>query len=211
MLLPGDRTDVSLIVWPKIAFFASLRGAKIGQTGVESVTIMVGRRAFQGNMTISNQCMRAAFGAFATGVTVVTARADDGRPVAMTVSSFAGVSLDPPLILWCAQRDVWPFAVFNTTGHFAVHVLHAGQADLAMHFAREIDDKFADIEHRTGLEGVPILDDYAALFQCRVEQRLDGGDHAILLGRVMELDHKPNDALVFHAGQLGGFDPSSGS
>jgi flavin reductase (DIM6/NTAB) family NADH-FMN oxidoreductase RutF len=153
------------------------------------------------------QDIRAAFGAFATGVTVVTARSGDGRPVAMTVSSFAGVSLDPPLVLWCAQRDVWPFEVFNAAQYFAVHVLHAGQADLALHFAREIDDKFAGIDHRSGIEELPILDDYAALFQCRVEERLDGGDHLIVLGRVIELDHRPNDALVFHAGQLGGFEP----
>jgi flavin reductase (DIM6/NTAB) family NADH-FMN oxidoreductase RutF len=159
-------------------------------------------------MEPGNTEMRQALGAFATGVTVVTARADSGHPVAMTVSSFTGVSLAPPLVLWCAQRGVGPFADFATADHYAVHVLHAGQADLAMHFARDIDDKFGDEVPATGIAELPLLADSAACFQCRVEQRIDGGDHIILLGRVLALDVRDVEPLIFHGGRLGGFSPA---
>lgn len=156
-------------------------------------------------MNPGNTEMRNALSAFATGVTVVTARTASGSPVAMTVSSFTGVSLDPPLVLWCAQRDIGPYADFAAAGHFAVHVLHAGQADLAMHFARDIDDKFSELAPERGTADLPLLTDCAARFQCRVEQRLDGGDHLIVLGRVVELDCREVEPLVFHGGRLGTF------
>ncbi|MEX0730077.1 MAG: flavin reductase family protein [Aquisalimonadaceae bacterium] len=144
--------------------------------------------------------LREALGAFATGVTVVTARAPDGRPVGMTVNSFAAVSLDPPLVLWSAQRDIGPFTAFNMAGHYAVHILHAGQEDIANHFASVMDDKFTAIPYSSGLEALPLLDDFTARFQCRVERRLEGGDHVILLGHVLAVDHRPAEPLVFHAG-----------
>lgn len=144
--------------------------------------------------------LREALGAYATGVTVATARAPDGRPVAMTVNSFTTISLEPPLVLWCAQRDIGPFAAFHAAGHYAVHVLHAGQEDIASHFARDIDDKFAGIRFADGIEGLPLLDDFTARFQCRVERRLDGGDHVMLLGRVLTMDYRPAEPLIFHAG-----------
>ena len=152
--------------------------------------------------------MRRALGAFTTGVTVVTARSANDQPVAMTVSSFAGVSLEPPLVLWSAQRSIWPFEVFNAAGHFAVHVLHAGQADLAMHFARDIEDKFSGIAHTSGVADLPLLDDFAARFQCRVEQRIDGGDHVISLGRVVDLESRSAEPLVYQDGRMGRFTPA---
>lgn len=157
---------------------------------------------------MNKQSLRHAFSTFATGVTVITARARNGQAVAMTVSSFAGVSLEPPLVLWCAQREVWPFEAFNAADYFAVHVLHAGQADLAMHFARQIDDKFAGVAHAAGLEGLPILEDYAALFQCRVERRIDAGDHVIFVGEVVVSDARDAEPLVYQGGRMGGFSPA---
>ena len=152
--------------------------------------------------------MRQALGTFASGVTVITARAETGQPVAMTVSSFAGVSLEPPLVLWCAQRNIGPFAAFSAAEHFAVHVLHDGQGELAMHFARDIDDKFAGVRYGQGLANLPLLADHAACFQCHVEHRIEGGDHLILLGRVLEIDCRNTaEPLLFHGGRLGAFAP----
>ncbi len=145
---------------------------------------------------------RDTLGSYATGVAIVTARAPDGSAVAATINSFASVSLAPPLVLWSVRRDVGPYAAFAVTGHFAVHVLHAGQAALARHFARDIDDKFDGIETHPGIAGLPLLTDHAALLQCAVEHRYPGGDHLILVGRVLMLDHRPAQPLVFHAGQF---------
>ncbi len=149
--------------------------------------------------------MRQALGHFATGVTVVTARAETGQAVAMTVSSFAGVSLDPPLVLWCAQRGIGPFSAFAAASHFAVHVLHAGQVETAMHFAQDIEEKFNGVETRQGIAGLPLLADCAACFQCGVERCIEGGDHLILMGRVLAVDCRDAEPLVFHGGRLGTF------
>ncbi|QOC21388.1 flavin reductase family protein [Wenzhouxiangella sp. AB-CW3] len=149
--------------------------------------------------------MRQALGCFATGVTVVTARDASQQPVAMTVSSFTGVSLEPPLVLWCAQRGVAPIADFLAAQSFAIHVLHAGQQDLAMHFARDVADKFSGVDWQAGAEDLPLLKGCAACFQCRSERHVDGGDHVVLFGRVVALDHHDVEPLVFHRGQLGGF------
>ncbi len=145
---------------------------------------------------------RDILGSYATGVAIVTARAPDGSAIAATINSFAPVSLAPPLVLWSVQRDVGPFAAFAVAGHFAIHVLHAGQTAIARHFARDIDDKFDGQETHRGVANLPLLTDYAALLQCAVEHRYPGGDHLILVGRVLTLDHRPVQPLIFHAGQF---------
>jgi len=147
----------------------------------------------------SPKTLRTALGAFATGVTVVTALDPGGKSIGMTVNSFAAVSLDPPLVLWSVQRRNGSFAAFNTASHYAVHVLHAGQQGVSNHFAQELEDKFQGIAHHQGIAGLPLLDDFTARFQCSVEQRLDGGDHVILLGRVMDIEYRPDEPLIFHA------------
>ncbi|WP_200233052.1 flavin reductase family protein, partial [Halorhodospira halochloris] len=123
-----------------------------------------------------------------------------GRPVAMTVNSFTGVSLNPPLVLWSAQRDVGPFDAFMASPYYAVHVLHAGQRGVADHFAQDIKDKFTRIPYLPGIGELPLLDDFTARFQCRVRDRLDGGDHVILMGEVLEVRYRPAEPLIFHAG-----------
>ena len=146
--------------------------------------------------------LRQALGAFATGVTVVTTRIGNDNPEGMTVNSFSAVSLQPPLVLWCAHRSIGPFDTFHQASHYAVHVLHAGQQPLAEHFALDTDDKFSSVPFESGIAGLPLLGDFAALFQCRVEQRLDGGDHEILLGRILRMEHRPAEPLLFHAGRF---------
>ncbi|MCK8516946.1 flavin reductase family protein [Methylonatrum kenyense] len=151
---------------------------------------------------VDASCLRQALGAFATGITVVTARGTNNRPIGMTVNSFTTVSLDPPLVLWSVGRDGNSADEFVAADHYAVHVLHAGQEDLCVQFARNTDEKFVGLETEPGLAGLPLLKDFTARFQCRVEQRLDGGDHIILLGRVLELEHRPAEPLIFCNGQL---------
>ncbi len=146
--------------------------------------------------------LRDALATFATGVTVVTALPPGGKPVAMTVNSFAALSLDPPLVLWSAQKGIDPYSDFVASKHYAVHVLHAGQEELACHFARDIDDKFNAIPYTSGIGGLPLLDDFTARFQCHTERLVEGGDHVILLGRVLSVEHRPAEPLIFHAGRF---------
>lgn len=144
--------------------------------------------------------LRRALGQYATGVTVVTARAPDGRNVGMTANSFTSVSLEPPLILWCPGKNAPSLPDFTDASHFAVHVLAAGQHHLSRRFATPADDKFRSTPTTPGIAGTPLLDGAVARFQCRTVQRLDAGDHVIFLGEVEQYEAEGGAPLVFHSG-----------
>jgi 3-hydroxy-9,10-secoandrosta-1,3,5(10)-triene-9,17-dione monooxygenase reductase component len=152
---------------------------------------------------IDPRSFRDALGCFTTGVTVVTARARDGRPFGVTVNSFSSVSLDPPLVLWSLSSHSVTYAAFIEASHFAIHVLCEGQEHLCRQFARSGIDRFDGITLGEGIGGVPIVPNVAALFECRSLYRYWGGDHVIFIGRVDRFqqwpDHKP---LVFHRGRM---------
>jgi flavin reductase (DIM6/NTAB) family NADH-FMN oxidoreductase RutF len=144
---------------------------------------------------------RRALGQFATGVTVVTARASDGRKIGVTVNSFSSVSLNPPLIQWCLSRQTASFADFINCPHFAVNVLEAKQHHLSRQFSTPVPDKFSGVDFAEGKAGVPILNGVIAQFVCRKVKHYDGGDHVIFLGEVEEYKYNDGEPLVFHSGR----------
>lgn len=144
---------------------------------------------------------RRALGQFATGVTVVTAKARDGRRIGMTVNSFSSVSLDPPLVLWSLSRTAPSFQDFTTAGHFAVNILAADQHHLSRQFSTPLPDKFAGVLCHEGAAGVPILDGATAHFVCRLVKQYEGGDHVIFLGEVETYKYQEGEPLVFHSGR----------
>ena len=144
---------------------------------------------------------RHALGQFATGVTIVTARAKDGRPIGLTVNSFTSVSLDPPLVLWCLSRQATDFAALNAAGLFAVNVLSSRQHRVSRQFATTLADKFTGVECEDSPDGSPLLKGATAHFICRVARRFDGGDHVIILGQVKEYRWNGGEPLVFHSGR----------
>lgn len=148
---------------------------------------------------------RNALGAFATGVTVVTARATDGSDVGVTANSFNSVSLDPPMILWSIGKTSTSLAAFMTAERFAVHVLAMEQESLSGRFAKTGSDKFAGLEIERGHDGVPLLRGCAARFQCRTAYRHEAGDHIIIVGEVDDFDHDGHAPLAFHSGRYGVF------
>jgi flavin reductase (DIM6/NTAB) family NADH-FMN oxidoreductase RutF len=154
-------------------------------------------------MALSPARLREVFGAFATGVTVVTARAASGRPVGMTVNSFTAVSLAPPLVLWCVQRDVPPGEVFAVAPHYAVHILAAGQRALSDRFAdpATLDSRFDGLALDDGPAGLPLIAGCPTRLACEVVQRHEAGDHLILVGRVVAIAHRAAPPLMFHAGR----------
>jgi flavin reductase (DIM6/NTAB) family NADH-FMN oxidoreductase RutF len=148
---------------------------------------------------------RNALGRFATGVTVVTALGAKG-PVGITANSFAGLSLDPPLVLWSPARASRRFAAFASARHFAIHVLGAEQFALGRHFARDgLDFDLPGVA--VNLEGVPVLTESLARFECRRSAVHDGGDHAIVVGEVLRACARAGAPLVFSAGRYGRFAP----
>lgn len=148
--------------------------------------------------------LRRALGRFATGVTVITTRAPDGRYEGLTANSFSAVSLDPPLVLWSLQRAAPSLANFKAAGHFVVHVLSTAQSPLSRHFATPRHDKFEDVDFVEGIEGCPMLaDDSLAIFECRTESAIEGGDHVIFIGRVVRAHYRDGAPLIFSDGRYG--------
>ena len=149
---------------------------------------------------IDPKAFRRALGNFATGVTIITARAPDGTRVGVTASSFNSLSMDPPLILWSSMKDAKSCAIFESASHFAVNILASDQMEMSNHFARRQEDKFAGVDFSEGLGGAPIFDGCAGRFQCETYDRLDGGDHWIFVGRVVKFDDFGRAPLCFHQG-----------
>src|ERR1700682_3657441 len=148
---------------------------------------------------------RNALGTYATGVTIITAAAADGKPYGLTCNSFASVSLNPPLVLWSLGIFSQGMSVFADAGHFAVNVLGASQQALASKFAKSSEDKFAGVQWTPGLGNAPILADSVANFQCRAASRYYGGDHLILLGAVEAYSYNRQEPLLFARGGYGRF------
>src|ERR1700704_3306287 len=148
---------------------------------------------------------RIALGTYATGVTIITAVAADGKPFGLTCNSFASVSLNPPLVLWSLGMFSQGLSTFQNASHFAVNVLGASQQALATRFAKSSEDKFEGVEWTLGLGNAPVLADSVANFQCRAANRYYGGDHVIFLGAVEAYTYNRQGAFVFGRGGLGRF------
>src|SRR6186997_680938 len=152
------------------------------------------------NSAIDPRDFRNALGTFATGVTIVTAMAADGKPYGVTCNSFASVSLNPPLVLWSLGMFSQGLTIFQNASHFAVNVLGASQQPLASQFA-----KSAGVSWTPGLGNAPVLADSVANFQCRAANRYYGGDHIIFLGAVEAYTYNGQEPLLFARGSFGRF------
>lgn len=142
---------------------------------------------------VTEQRFRAALGNFATGVTIITST-DDGEPVGMSANSFTSVSLDPPLVSFCAARTSTTYPRISASGRFCVNVLSEHQEAIARTFARRDVDRFADVVYTHSPFGAPVLDDVVAWIDCTIEAEHRAGDHLIVVGRVRAL-HVDADRL----------------
>ena len=152
-------------------------------------------------MPHDSRAFRNALGHFATGVCVVTTRGPDGAAVGLTINSFASVSLDPPLVLWSLDRASDRFALFMAAEHFCVNVLDGAAQPLSHRLSRKGERHLLD-EPCAEDAPLPILKKALAYFECKVEARHDGGDHAIVVGRVLSFGHTDDgDPLLFYRGR----------
>jgi flavin reductase (DIM6/NTAB) family NADH-FMN oxidoreductase RutF len=147
--------------------------------------------------------LRNALARFATGVTVVTTRTQEGKLEGLTANSFSAVSLDPPLVLWSLKASARSLPSFRAAGHFAVNVLAASQHGLCRRFATPRADKFEDVDYTSGLAGCPLLTGALAIFECSMETQVAGGDHVIFFGRVRRAAFDDGPPLIFSAGTYG--------
>jgi 3-hydroxy-9,10-secoandrosta-1,3,5(10)-triene-9,17-dione monooxygenase reductase component len=154
-------------------------------------------------LTPDEASFRSVLGHFATGVTVITAM--DGRePVGMAANSFTSVSLDPPLVLFCAAKSSSTWPRIQTAKQFAVNVLSEHQEDVSRVFATKGADRFHAVGWRPGAGGSPVLDDVLAYIDCRIDAEHEAGDHVIVIGRVLDLGVAADAGpLLFHKGGYG--------
>ncbi|MGY1640412.1 flavin reductase family protein [Geodermatophilus sp. SYSU D00703] len=152
---------------------------------------------------IDPKVMREVLGHFASGVTVVTAMAEDG-PIGFTCQSFSSLSLDPPLVLFAPARTSRTWPQLREIGRFCVNVLAEDQHDLSGAFARSGVDKFAGVHWRPSRQGQPVLDDVVAWIDCELWAEYDGGDHTLVAARVLDLGaDEGRRPLLFHRGSYG--------
>jgi flavin reductase (DIM6/NTAB) family NADH-FMN oxidoreductase RutF len=144
---------------------------------------------------------RGLFRRHAAGVAVITTR-DGDRPVGFTATSLVALALDPPLLSFNLSRTSSSWSAVERAEHVAVHLLGEHQADVAATFARSGADRFAaPTRWDLGPYAVPVLDDVLAWMVCRVETRVDAGDHAVVIGQVLEADYHPaHRPLIYHDG-----------
>jgi flavin reductase (DIM6/NTAB) family NADH-FMN oxidoreductase RutF len=145
--------------------------------------------------------LRDALGCFATGVTVVTCLDDSGAPAGITVNSFTSVSLDPPLLLVCIHKQAASADALTGAASFAVNVLQTGQQPASITFSTRRGDRFGETPWSCGEAGAPILKDSLGVFECDRFAVYDGGDHHILVGRVVKASFDASlDPLLFFRG-----------
>jgi flavin reductase (DIM6/NTAB) family NADH-FMN oxidoreductase RutF len=153
-------------------------------------------------MSFEARDFRDALGRFATGVALVTARAQDARPIGITINSFSSVSLEPPLVLWSLATTSPNLEHFGVGSEHLIHILAHDQEALARRFASRMEFKFEGLEHGESSKGLPRFDDCLAYFECCTHALHTEGDHVIVIARVHGLHHRAREPLLFCGGKF---------
>ena len=158
---------------------------------------------------IDPRTFRNVLGQFCTGITVITTMHEDA-PVGFACQSFAALSLEPPLVLFCPTKVSRSWKAIEASGKFCVNVLHEKQQDVSARFGSREPDKFGGIDWSPSKLGSPVIKDTLAHIDCTVHSVHDGGDHLVVFGAVHSLSdvpHKKPRPLLFYKGQYTGIEP----
>ncbi|MEO8456371.1 MAG: flavin reductase family protein [Chloroflexota bacterium] len=156
--------------------------------------------------TADQSSFRNAMARFASGVTVCTTRNSDGVFVGFTASAFSSLSLNPPMLLVCLQKDAECYTAFMDNDAFAVSILAHGQSDIARRFATKNIDKWHGTPVTDGeISGLPLITGASAHCECWVTERVDGGDHTILVGLVERAEVSEHEPMVHYNRRFGYF------
>ena len=152
-------------------------------------------------MSLDADSFRAVLGRFASGITVLTTRDESDRDCGMTVSAFASLSLEPPLVLACVDRQASMHELLMHATTFAVNILSSAQEPLSRRFADPDSHwRFDGVGFRRGHSGSALLEDALAHLECRVVQRIEGGDHTIVVGEVERASATERRPLLYYRG-----------
>lgn len=149
---------------------------------------------------INKDEFRAALGRFASGVTVITSKDAGGGLHGITVSAFCSVSLDPPLVLICIDKNTGTHHALQETDAFVVNVLSDDQQHLSDRFASYLPHKFDQVAHTLGINDLPVITDALANLECVIVQRFDGGDHTIYVGQIERATVGDGEPLIYFHG-----------
>ena len=151
-------------------------------------------------MAITKDEFRASLGRFASGVTIVTTKDNNGNLHGLTVSAFSSVSMNPPLILICILKTTHSYYSFVEAKSFVVNILTESQQDISNQFASKHEDKFEGINYNLSETGLPILDDCLVNLECSLKHSYDGGDHTIFVGEIENAVVNEGNPLVYWKG-----------
>lgn len=159
----------------------------------------------EGNKEFADRDLfRDVIGRFASGVTVITARHED-TDYGITASAVASLTLDPPMLVACVNKQTGTENAISHSGAFAVNILDEDQGEMAMRFARPDTDKFRGVEVSYGELGEPVLDGVLAHLECRVAEQVTGGTHSVFLAEVQRAHAREGTPLAYFRGKLGRF------
>jgi len=155
----------------------------------------------------TSQELRKGFASFATGVTVITCLDENQGHHGITISSFNSVSLEPPLVLWSLKKQSRLMPWVEVGKKHLIHVLERSQEKLAMHFATVKLDQFVDIDHQLAESGLTQIDHCVAYYECETISVHVGGDHNIIVAKVINLkNHPEKEPLIFARSKFVGLD-----
>jgi 3,4-dihydroxy-2-butanone 4-phosphate synthase len=197
------REDGRMATGEDLEVFATRHGLAILDVSDVVDHVRAAAPAAAADIARSGRLMRDVMGHFATGVSVVTARGEDGEPVGTTANAISSVSLDPPLLLACLARSSETLAAIRGSGRFGVNILADGQRHHSDRFAKKGDAVRAhEVEFTDGELGVPTIPDALASIACEVESIYPAGDHEIVVGVAHHLEHREGGAkpLLFYRG-----------
>lgn len=145
--------------------------------------------------------LRKFAGQFASGVSVISTADESGKCVGITMTAVMSLSLTPPLFLVSLDNKSTTLAAIRDNGHFCINFLSKDQSSISQTFSSKSDTKFSDISFSTGVTGSPCIEGALAHGECEVEEVYNGGDHTIIIGRVVNTDIKGGDPLLYHGGK----------
>ncbi|MGJ9457846.1 flavin reductase family protein [Oceanobacillus sp. CF4.6] len=151
---------------------------------------------------MDSRVFRNLVGNFGTGVTIITTKNNEGKPIGFTANSFASLSLDPQLILFSIDKGSSNYEEFMNAECFSINILAEDQIDLCKQFATKGIERFAGVGYYECATGCPILPDTLAYIDCKITELVDGGDHTIIIGEVMSGNvNSSKQPLIFFQGQ----------
>lgn len=152
----------------------------------------------------SEKLYREIMASYPTGVTIMTTTDANNKPVGLTVNSFASVSLDPIIVLWCIGKESGSLESFKNANRFAVNILSGHQEEACWIFASSKEkDRFAKVDWEFSSNQLPVLKDVFGVLECEKVEQIDAGDHLIFLGRVINLEKKDSDPMLYYRRNVG--------